>query len=119
MPNPPSRPDWDIFCQVIDNFGDIGVCWRLARQLRSERQLRVRLWVDQLETFRALLPEVDPGLSIQDLHGVEIRRWESPFVSPLPAPVVLETFACRIPETFVAAMAQQTQRRRYGSTSTI
>jgi hypothetical protein len=84
MPNPPSRPDWDIFCQVIDNFGDIGVCWRLARQLRSERQLRVRLWVDQLETFRALLPEVDPGLSIQDLHGVEIRRWESPFVSPAP-----------------------------------
>ncbi|EXI82118.1 MAG: hypothetical protein AW10_00803 [Candidatus Accumulibacter appositus] len=107
MPNPPSRPDWDIFCQVIDNFGDIGVCWRLARQLRRERQLRVRLWVDQLETFRPLLPEVDPGRSIQDLHGVEIRRWESPFVSPLPAPVVLETFACRIPETFVAAMAQQ------------
>ncbi len=102
-----SRPDWDIFCQVIDNFGDIGVCWRLARQLRSERQLRVRLWVDELETFRALLPEVDSGRSIQELHGVEIRRWETPFVSPLPASVVLETFACRIPEAFVAAMAQQ------------
>ncbi|MER2540956.1 MAG: elongation factor P maturation arginine rhamnosyltransferase EarP, partial [Azonexus sp.] len=21
--------NWDIFCRVIDNYGDIGVCWRL------------------------------------------------------------------------------------------
>jgi uncharacterized repeat protein (TIGR03837 family) len=110
MPNTSSRPDWDIFCQVIDNFGDIGVCWRLARQLSSERQLRVRLWVDELETFRALRPEVDPGLSMQELQGVEIRRWETPFVTPLPAHAVLETFACRIPEAFIAAMAQQSPR---------
>jgi uncharacterized repeat protein (TIGR03837 family) len=110
MPNTSSRPDWDIFCQVIDNFGDIGVCWRLARQLRSERQLRVRLWVDELEVFRALRPEVDPGLSMQELQGVEIRRWETPFVTPLPAHAVLETFACRIPEAFIAAMAQQSPR---------
>jgi uncharacterized repeat protein (TIGR03837 family) len=110
MPNTSSRPDWDIFCQVIDNFGDIGICWRLARQLRSERQLHVRLWVDELEVFRALRPEVDPGLSMQELQGVEIRRWETPFVTPLPAHAVLETFACRIPEAFIAAMAQQSPR---------
>ncbi|WP_187492385.1 elongation factor P maturation arginine rhamnosyltransferase EarP, partial [Pantoea agglomerans] len=22
---------WDIFCTVVDNYGDIGVTWRLAR----------------------------------------------------------------------------------------
>ena len=27
------RVTWDIFCSVVDNFGDIGVTWRLARQL--------------------------------------------------------------------------------------
>ena len=26
---------WDIFCQVIDNHGDVGVCWRLARELAA------------------------------------------------------------------------------------
>jgi hypothetical protein len=30
----------DLFCAVIDNFGDIGVCWRLARQLTSEHGWR-------------------------------------------------------------------------------
>ncbi len=29
----------DIFCNVIDNYGDIGVCWRLARQLAHEHGL--------------------------------------------------------------------------------
>jgi hypothetical protein len=24
---------WDIFCQIVDNNGDAGVCWRLARAL--------------------------------------------------------------------------------------
>ncbi|WP_374680997.1 elongation factor P maturation arginine rhamnosyltransferase EarP [Accumulibacter sp.] len=110
MPNSATRPDWDIFCKVIDNFGDVGVCWRLARQLTSDWQLHVRLWVDDMETFRALLPEADPVLSIQELHGVEVRRWEAPFVASPPAAVVLETFACRIPDAFIAAMAQQSPR---------
>lgn len=30
------RVSWDIFCSVIDNFGDIGVTWRLARQRVAE-----------------------------------------------------------------------------------
>ena len=30
MPATPAPLRWDIFCNVIDNFGDIGVCWRLA-----------------------------------------------------------------------------------------
>lgn len=49
----------DIFCKVIDNFGDIGVCWRLARQLSNEHDLVVRLWVDDLESFAMLCPEAD------------------------------------------------------------
>ncbi len=38
----------DIFCAVVDNYGDIGVCWRLARQLAHEHGMTVRLWVDDL-----------------------------------------------------------------------
>ena len=51
--NDPVKPDavtrrWDIFCSVVDNFGDIGICWRLARQLVNEYGQAVRLWVDDL-----------------------------------------------------------------------
>ncbi|MEF8702916.1 MAG: elongation factor P maturation arginine rhamnosyltransferase EarP [Candidatus Accumulibacter sp. UW26] len=111
LPAPPvpalaTRPDWDIFCRVVDNFGDIGVCWRLARQLASEHGQRVRLWVDDLDRFRWLCPIVDPELPRQWLQGIELRRWGPRWTPVMPAPVVLETFACRIPEAFVEAMAQ-------------
>jgi uncharacterized repeat protein (TIGR03837 family) len=56
---------WDIFCTVIDNFGDIGVTWRLARQLASEHGVRVRLWVDDLAAFQRIWPDVDPTPAVQ------------------------------------------------------
>ncbi|MBP9805774.1 MAG: elongation factor P maturation arginine rhamnosyltransferase EarP [Candidatus Accumulibacter sp.] len=102
-----ARPDWDVFCQVIDNFGDIGVCWRLSRQLASEYGLRVRLWVNDLDRFALLCPLLDPTRAIQCLPGIEVHRWETPFPEVAPAPIVLETFACRIPESFVEAMARR------------
>ena len=52
----------DIFCAVVDNYGDIGVCWRLARQLANERGIEVRLWVDDLRSFGKLCPELDAAL---------------------------------------------------------
>ncbi|HWV08960.1 MAG TPA: elongation factor P maturation arginine rhamnosyltransferase EarP, partial [Pseudomonas sp.] len=51
---------WDIFCSVVDNYGDIGVTWRLARQLASEQEAAVRLWVDDLAAFAAICPQADP-----------------------------------------------------------
>lgn len=100
------RPDWDIFCTVIDNFGDIGVCWRLARQLAAEHDCRVRLWVDDLQVFQPLCPQLDPQLPIQQILGIEVRRWEISFPDVTPGKVVVEAFACNIPERFVAAMAR-------------
>ena len=43
----------DLFCRVIDNWGDAGVCWRLARQLVRERGAQVRLWIDQPQVLAA------------------------------------------------------------------
>ena len=97
--------NWDIFCTVVDNFGDIGVCWRLARQLVAEHGLRVRLWVDDLASFRRLCPEIDPSLEAQTVRGVEVRRWASPFPRSAPADVVIEAFACELPQAYLAAMA--------------
>jgi uncharacterized repeat protein (TIGR03837 family) len=102
---------WDIFCNVVDNFGDIGVCWRLARQLANEQGAVVRLWVDKLESFQALCPQVDCGLAVQTLQGVEIRRWSPAFghdTTIVPAEVVVEGFGCRLPGSFLAAMAART-----------
>ncbi len=99
---------WDIFCSVVDNFGDIGVCWRLARQLATEHGLMVRLWVDDLDSFRHLCPDIDPRRDSQTLHGVEVWRWVTPFPqlsAENPADVVIEAFACELPQSYLAAMA--------------
>jgi len=105
-----TRTHWDIFCNVVDNYGDIGVCWRLARQLASEHQLKVRLWVDDLASFAKLAPGLNPNLSAQALNGVEIRHWLTPFPNANPAEVVIEAFGCTLPENYVAAMAAQNQK---------
>ena len=49
-----ARPQWEIFCQVVDNFGDIGVCWRLARDLALRTGTAVRLWSDDERALRSL-----------------------------------------------------------------
>jgi len=100
---------WDIFCTVIDNFGDIGVCWRLARQLAQEHGHAVRLWVDDLASFAKLAPEIDPAATRQRLAGVDVHTWtpqpDAPFEPVAPHDVVIEAFACHLPEPFLAGMA--------------
>ena len=101
------RRNCDIFCKVVDNLGDIGVSWRLARQLVHEYQLEVRLWVDDLVSFVHIAPEITPGALKQFVQGVEVCRWQQPFVYDAPADVVIETFACELPDTYISAMARQ------------
>lgn len=97
----------DIFCAVVDNYGDIGVCWRLARQLANEHGLKVRLWVDDLDSFCKLCREADAALVQQHCRGVEIRHWAALFPEAQPAELVIEAFACELPERYVTAMAAQ------------
>lgn len=102
---------WDIFCTVVDNFGDIGVCWRLARQLVAEHGLAVRLWVDDLASFSRMAPQLDPLADVQLAAGVDVHRWRADFADDvLPADVVVEAFACALPEPYVAAMAAQARQ---------
>jgi uncharacterized repeat protein (TIGR03837 family) len=101
----PSTRTWDIFCTVVDNYGDIGVCWRLARQLAAEHGLAVRLWVDDLASFARICPDIVPERDAQRSHGVEVRSWRVPFPEVSPADVVIEAFACNPPAGYVEAMA--------------
>ena len=95
----------DLFCRVVDNFGDAAVCWRLARQLVGEHGWQVRLWIDDVAPLAMLRPGFDPGQPKQTLDGVEVLQWPTAFPDVLPRQVVIEAFACELPERFVNAMA--------------
>ena len=101
---------WDIFCSVVDNYGDIGVCWRLARQLSSELGQSVRLWVDDLASFRRVCRDIDPALEIQQVNGVEVWHWGEAMAAVQPADIVIEVFGVRLPDNYLAAMAERTPR---------
>jgi uncharacterized repeat protein (TIGR03837 family) len=88
---------WDLFCRVIDNHGDLGVCWRLARQLAARGQ-RVRLWVDNPAALAWMAPA--------RADNVELVQWTTPPPAQAPGDVVIEAFGCDPPAAFVMAMAQ-------------
>ncbi|MCC7328012.1 MAG: elongation factor P maturation arginine rhamnosyltransferase EarP [Burkholderiales bacterium] len=96
---------WDIFCRVVDNFGDAGVCWRLARQLVHEHGLAVTLWIDDLPSLGRIAPGLAIGHDDQAATGVRVRRWVDPLPDDAsPADVVIEAFGCGIPDAYAAAM---------------
>ncbi|MEM8512185.1 putative repeat protein (TIGR03837 family) [Massilia sp. MP_M2] len=108
-----SAPSLAIFCKVIDNYGDIGICWRLARQLCLEHGVAVTLWVDDLVSFRRICPEVDPAAAQQVILGVTVRHWQDQDgqFDPRDMPdVVIEFFGCELPPDYQQAMAARTPR---------
>ena len=125
MTSPLPPFDWDIFCCVVDNFGDIGVTWRLARQLEREghvptlgsgteeglahgSEANVRLWVDDLASFARICPGLDPAQDGQWVAGIYIQHWHDALPADvIPAKVVIEAFACELPAPFIERMAGQ------------
>lgn len=98
---------WDVFCRVIDNHGDLGVCWRLARQLAARGQ-RVRLWVDDARALDWMAPGARQG----GVDGVQVLAWTQPLAPGLlaalpPADVWVEAFGCEVAPEFIAARALQ------------
>ena len=107
MPQVKNRWRWDIFCTVVDNFGDIGVTWRLARQLVAEHAVTVRLWVDDLRAFERLCPDIDINAAQQWHQGVEVRQWSADWQPTEAADVVIAAFACQLPSAYMEAMAER------------
>lgn len=94
----------DLFCRVVDNFGDIGFSWRIARQLHLEFGWQIRLWVDDLQAFRRIEPTINCGLDAQFIRGIEVRAWGQSLSSAQPLPIVIAAFSCDLPAAWLHAM---------------
>lgn len=104
------KASWDIFCNVVDNYGDVGVTWRLARQLVAEHGLNIRLWIDDLSAFARLCPQADPQAAQQWQEGVSVCHWPADWVDTDIPDAVIEAFACRLPARYTDAMLQCSPR---------
>lgn len=100
-----------LFCRVVDNYGDIGICWRLAQQLHSEHGIMVHLWVDDLISFRRICPSVILDLEMQAIEGIWVRHWhtqDGQYEKEDIADIVIEFFGCDLPPGYITTMAQCT-----------
>ena len=96
---------------MIDNHGDLGVCWRLACDLVARGQ-HVRLWVDDASALAWMAPGALQG----DVPGVQVLPWASAqdaqavaaLTASAPATAWVEAFGCEIPPEFIAAGAGAT-----------
>lgn len=97
-----------IYCHVIDNFGDVGVCWRLARQLVHEHGLDVHLWVNDWSVARQLLGTHPAwvGEHVTSQEGVWLHAWDQALANrDCTGDVLIEGFACEIPEAVQQQLA--------------
>jgi uncharacterized repeat protein (TIGR03837 family) len=92
---------WALFCRVIDNYGDLGVAWRLASQIAASGDT-VQLWVDAPEALAWMAPGALEGR----WPRVQVRPWTQPFAADAlaqgPADVWVELFGCDIDPEFIA-----------------
>jgi uncharacterized repeat protein (TIGR03837 family) len=123
----PAR-QWDVFCRVIDNHGDLGVCWRLACHLAGLGSA-VRLWVDHATDLQWMAPKGYPGVQvlpwpIDNAWPVQPHPLTTPLAQPPNVPTaltvsasegssppmlhgVIEAFGCELPDTVQAALAAE------------
>lgn len=103
----PSTPSADLFCRVIDNYGDIGVCLRLARQLTRHHGWRIRLWLDAPEALAKLEPTAAFQDGVGQLDGIELVHWSQTPPALAPLDICIEAFACDPPADYLAQLDPQ------------
>jgi uncharacterized repeat protein (TIGR03837 family) len=100
-----SKLNWDIFCNVVDNFGDIGVCWRLACDL-AERGQTVRLWVDDVSPLGWMAPHGHANVEVIDCkNGIDQHFKVAKYTL---GDVLIDTFDCEFAINLIAAKAINT-----------
>ncbi len=98
----------DLFCSVIDNYGDIGVCYRLARELSRNHKF-VSLYVDDLQALRTIEPSFPLNATKYQLSpSIIIKYWSKVCEDYTPADVIIECFACNLDESYIKKMTSRT-----------
>ena len=113
--------DITILCRVVDNYGDIGFVYRLARELSSLSSIektQLRLIVSDLKSFNAMAlpPGISTSLAVQNYNGWKVIDWNACAEGKCeftehPPKIILECFQCGRPEWLdeILFSAQTTQ----------
>ena len=109
-----------VLCKVVDNFGDIGVVYRLCKQLLFINPgLKINLVIDDLSSFKKINSKINPKLNFQNADGMDIYFWNDAelchkeFIKNDGEKlcVILECFQCGRPEWMEKILFQEKLNR--------
>ena len=94
----------DIFCEIIDNYGDIGVVYRTAKELQKIfPESKIRVFLNKLDEFKKINSQV-LDLPSQNIDGIEYITFDylrDNANELLTAQVIIEAFGCQIPKEYM------------------
>ncbi|MDH6457013.1 putative repeat protein (TIGR03837 family) [Fusobacterium sp. PH5-7] len=95
----------DIFCEIIDNFGDIGVVYRLGKEFKKVfgENVKVRVILNRLDEFININSNVK-NIQNQEIDGIQYVTYEyvkKNMCTFSTANVIIEAFGCTIPEEYM------------------
>ena len=94
----------DVFCEIIDNFGDIGVVYRISKELKKIFQnVRIRIVLNRLEEFKAINKKVK-DTDYQEIDGLicVTEKYVKENIETFGvSDVFIEAFGCNVPEEYV------------------
>lgn len=102
----------DIFCEIIDNFGDIGVVYRISKELKKIFQnVRIRIVLNRLEEFKAINKKVK-DTDYQEIDGLicVTEKYVKENIETFGvSDVFIEAFGCNVPEEYVKAAKENSK----------
>lgn len=102
----------DIFCEIIDNFGDIGVVYRISKELKKIFQnVRIRIVLNRLEEFKAINKKVK-DTDYQEIDGLicVTEKYVKENIETFGvSDVFIEAFGCNVPEEYVKAAKEDSK----------
>lgn len=98
----------DLFCRVIDNYGDAAICLRLSKQLAENFGCKVRLIIDNVDPLFRLCPKIEETNKIIKTHNLlSIIHWhQNEHVKFEGANLVIEAFACTLDDHYINELAE-------------
>jgi uncharacterized repeat protein (TIGR03837 family) len=93
----------DIFCDVIDNYGDIGFVYRLAKNLKKNiSNSEIRVFLNKLEELKELAPSTKPNAEKQEVNNISFIDINSKtFRNIKPSNIIIEAYGCEIPDLYL------------------
>lgn len=65
-----------LLCKVVDNFGDVGVAYRLISRLHKlNPDNKLNLIIDDLYSFQKINNKINPAKSFQQVDSLNIYNW--------------------------------------------